>query len=208
MDRATIINSMLSVIGESGVSSTTSTHPSVQTASRILETEDVDFQQVGWWFNREYRLTLVPNSEGRVSVPADALDVRIADVNVQQPGEKLRYTRRGNYIYDAIKHTNIINTKVYVDLVVRLPIESLPSVAASYIMHKAREAMYIDDDGDSFKTEKLQLATAFAMAKLKAVELQMIAANALDNPTARLLLSGMTGTNGSRNPNLIGGRIR
>lgn len=199
---------MLSVVGESGVSSTTSTHPSVQTASRILATEDVDFQQTGWWFNREYRLTLVPNSEGRVVVPADALDVRMSDVGVQQPTDKLRYTRRGNYIYDAIKHTNVIDTKVYVDIVVRLPIESLPSVAASYIMHKAREAMYVDDDGDSFKTQQLQMTTALAMAKLKSVELQMLAANALDNPTARLLLSGMTGTNGSRNPNLIGGRIR
>jgi hypothetical protein len=198
---------MLSVIGESGVSSTTSSHPSVQTASRILETEDVDFQQTGWWFNKEYRLTLVPNSEGRVVVPASALEVLISDVGAQQPTEKLRYTRRGNFIYDTYKHTNVLNKSIDVDLVTRLPIESLPSVASSYIMHKAREALYIDDDGDTFKTEKLQIATALAMAKLKARELQILSVNALDNPIARQLRAGI-GTGASGNPNLIGGRIR
>lgn len=207
MDRATIINSMLSVIGESGVSSTTSTHPSVQTASRILDTEDLDFQQIGWWFNREYRQTLVPNSEGRVAVPAAALDVRMSDVSVQQPAEKLRYTRRGNFIYDTYKHTNVLNKSIDVDLVTRLSIDSLPSVAASYIMHKAREAMYIDDDGDTFKTEKLEVQTALAWQRLRSVELQMLAANALDNPTARLLQRGI-GQGVSRDPNLIGGLNR
>ncbi|KRR22162.1 hypothetical protein CQ13_29985 [Bradyrhizobium retamae] len=199
---------MLSVVGESGVSSTTSTHPSVQTASRILDTEDIDFQQTGWWFNREYRSKLVPNSEGRVAVPAAALDMQVSDVEYQTPAEKLRYARRGNFIYDAYKHTDVINTSVTVDLVTRLDIGSLPSVAASYVLHKAREAMYIDDDGDSFKTNELKQQTAIAWAKLKAKELTMLAVNALDNPTAIRLQSGITGTTGSRNPNLVGGRIR
>jgi Tail tubular protein len=207
VDRATIINSMLSVVGESGVSSTTSTHPSVQTASRILETEDVDFQQVGWWFNRDYRLTLVPDIEGRVAVPASALDVSISDVSIKQPVEKLRYARRGNYIYDTYQHTNVISRSIDIDTITRLPIDSLPSVASSYLMHKAREAMYLDDDGDTFKVQALQQQTAIAFQKLKSAELKILSANALDNPTARLLLSGI-GQGWSRNPNLIGGRIR
>ncbi|MGX9389624.1 hypothetical protein ACWX0O_01740 [Nitrobacteraceae bacterium UC4449_H16] len=207
MDRATIINSMLSVIGESGVSSTTSTHPSVQTASRILDTEDADFQQVGWWFNREYRLTLVPNSEGRVVVPAAALDVTISDVGVQQPEEKLRYTRRDNLIYDTFKHTSVLNTKIIVDIVTRLSIESLPSVAASFIMHKAREAMYVDDDGDKYKSDKLAQATAVAWQRLRAVEIRKSGVSALDNPTSRELSMG-TGQGSYRSPNLIGGRVR
>jgi hypothetical protein len=180
----------------------------VQTAARILDTVDVDFQQTGWWFNHEYRLTLVPNSEGRVTVPADALNVAISDIQLRQPVDKTRYTRRGNFIYDAIKHTNVLNTSVDVDLIVRLPIESLPSVAASYILHKARLEMYTDDDGDTFKTQTLQTEVALAWQKLKAKELTIIAVNALDSPQARLLQSGIVGTLGSRNPNLIGGRIR
>jgi hypothetical protein len=180
----------------------------VQTAARILDTVDIDFQQTGWWFNREYRLTLVPNSEGRVTVPANALNVSISDVQAKQPVEKLRYTRRGNFIYDAIKHTDVLNTSVDVDLIVRLTIESLPSVATSYVMHKARLDMYIDDDGDTFKTQQLQQEVSIAWQKLKAKELVILGVNALDNPNARLLQSGIAGTNGSRNPDLIGGRIR
>lgn len=196
---------MLSVIGESGVSSTTSTHPSVQAASRILDIEDVDFQQVGWWFNKEYRLKLVPNSEGRVAVPASALDVSIADLLYKTPLEKTRYTRRGNFIYDTIKHTNVLNESIYVDLTLHIDIDDLPSVASSYIMHKARQAMYIDDDGDSFKTNELKEATEIARQKFNAEHLKKTGANALDNPTARALRSGM-GHGWSRNPNLIGGR--
>lgn len=198
---------MLSVIGESGVSSTTSTHPSVQTASRILDIEDIDFQQTGWWFNSDYNLTLVPDTDGRVSVPASALDVRMSNVAYQKPSEKLRYARRGAFLYDTILHTNIINTKVSVDLVTRLSLDSLPSVAASYVMHKSREGMYLDDDGDTFKTNALQQETAKAWARLKAVELKALAANALDNPFARQLQSGI-GQGISRNPNLIGGLRR
>ena len=206
MDRATIINSMLSVIGESGVSSVITEHPSVQTASRILDTEDIDFQQAGWWFNREYRLVLVPNVEGRVAVPASALDMQITDVGFNSPTEKLRYSRRGNFIYDAYKHSNVIERSVTVDLVTRLDISDLPSVASSYLLHKAREAIHIDDDGDAQKMGELKQQSALAWAKLKAKELQVIATNALDNPNARRLQAGLTGTNGSRNPNLIGGR--
>lgn len=207
MDRATIINSMLSVVGESGVSATTSTHPSVQTASRILDTADIDFQQSGWWFNREYKLKLVPNTEGRVTVPADALEVSISDIECKSPTEKLRYARRGNFIYDTIKHTNVLNTSVYVNLIVRLPIDSLPSVAASYLMHKARYDMYVDDDGDTFKTQTLINDVTVALAKLNAKQLTILGVNALDSPYAQRVLCGI-GTSGSRNPNLIGGRIR
>lgn len=187
------------------MSSTTSTHPSVQTASRILETEDLDFQQTGWWFNREYKLTLVPNSDGRVVVPADALDVRISDIDNKTPEEKIRYARRGNYMYDTYKHTDVISTSVVVDIVFRREINSLPAVASSYIMHKAREAMYLDDDGDKFKCDKLTEKRMEAWVSLRAVELRMVGANALDSPYSRQLRMGV-GQGMSRNPNIIGGR--
>lgn len=206
MDRATIINSMLSVIGESGVSASTSTHPSVQTASRILDAEDLDFQQAGWWFNREYKLTLVQDADGRVAVPAAALECSISNIQCKLPVEKLRYTRRGNFIYDTYKHTNVIERSLDVDLIVRLSIDALPSAAASYILHKARETMYIDDDGDTFKTQILQQETVKAWARLQAVKLRIEATNALDTPYAQTLLSGM-GSGVTRNPNLIGGRF-
>ena len=200
---------MLSVVGESGVSAVTTTHPSVQAAARILDTEDIDFQQIGWWFNREFALPLVPDSEGRISVPASALDVRISDVELKaDPKEKARYVRRGNFIYDTFLHTNVLNRQVCVDLITRIAIEDMPSQAASYLRHKSREKMYEDDDGDTFKSQKLEQATMMAWQQLRATELKMLATNALDNPTARLLLSGIRGSGVSRNPNLIGGLIR
>ncbi|KJC51085.1 hypothetical protein UP09_03300 [Bradyrhizobium sp. LTSP885] len=200
---------MLSVIGESGVSATVTTHPSVQTASRILDTEDTDLQQIGWWFNREFTLTLVPNSEGRVAVPASALDVHISDVdNLSDPKEKARYVRRGNFIYDTYLHSDVLNKSVAVDIITRVAIEDMPSVASGFLRHKAREAIYNDDDGDTFKSGRLQSEVMMAWERLRAKELTMLGTNALDNPTARKLLSGIRGAGYSRNPNLIGGLIR
>lgn len=205
MDRASIINSMLSVIGESGISNSMSTHPSVQTASRILDTEDTDFQQIGWWFNKEYCLKLTPDLNGQVAVPANALDVQRSNNDCQNPTEKQRYTRRGNFMYDAIKHTDIIGTNISVDIIVLLSIESLPSVASSYLMHKAREAIYIDDDGDTYKTEQLQRRSMEAWQRLKSKELTQLSVNAMDNPTSRILRSGI-GQSSGRSPGLLGAR--
>ncbi len=208
MDRATIINHMLSVIGESGVSSVTTTHPSVQTASRILDTEDMDFQQAGWWFNREYNLKLVPNHDGHVIVPQSALDVQMSDIAYKTPREKLRYARRGNRIYDSYEHTYDIDTALYVDLIVQLAITDLPSVAASFLMRKAAEAIFLDDDGDAGKAEKLADRRIEAWTKLKAVALRMSGANALDNPYAMQLQSGIRSSGTSRSPMYPGGRLR
>lgn len=206
MDRASIINSMLSVVGESGISSSMSSHPSVQTASRILDTQDLDFQQVGWWFNRESALVLLQDENGRVPVPNDALDVQVyCNDRRTNPADKARFTRRGDFMYDAVKHTDIISASVTVNVIVQLAINSLPSIAASYLLHKAREQMFIDDDGDNFKTQTLQQATAEAWQKLKAKELAHLAVNAMDNPVSRLLRSGM-GQSSGRSSALLGAR--
>lgn len=184
-DDNVIINHMLTTIGEGGVSTLNTLHPSVANAKRILNTEDIAFQARGWWFNKELDIKLVQNSEGRVSVPADALAIAVSAIGDKSPAEKLRYVKRGNFIYDTYKHTNVIEKPVYVTITVRLSISDMPPLAANYLMHKCAEVAYVSDDGDEQKATRLQGYRAEAWQNLKAHELQVLGVSALDNTVAQ-----------------------
>ncbi|QPC44934.1 hypothetical protein HW532_20875 [Kaustia mangrovi] len=206
MNRLNIIRHMLSVVGEGGVSNEDSTHPSVQTANGIIDTENLDLQGRGWWFNREHALTLVPDNRGEVVVPASTIGFKISSVAHKSPAEKKRYVKRGYRVYDTIAHTYDIGCSIVADTVTLLSIDDLPALAGNYLMRKCAYEMYIDDDGDQFKTNKLESAAARAWQSLYSAEMQYLAVNALDSPQARRLRAGVGGS--SLNPNLIGGRAR
>lgn len=195
---------MLAIMGESGVSAETTAHPSVQTATSILATEDYDFQLRGWWFNKETNLTLVQNNSGEVVLPTGTMEMTVSGVGAASPAEKSRYVMRGNRMYDSVGHTYNIGRPVVVNLVVQQPVTDLPAAAANYLLHKAGLAMYLDDDGDTFKTEKLEQRVASAWQKLMASHMKIVSANALDSPSARAVRAGYP-TGSGTNPTLIGG---
>lgn len=199
-----IIRHMLSVIGESGVSNEESLHPSVLTATDIIDTEDADFQGPGWWFNTEYDLVLTQDNRGEVQIPGNALGFRLSNIENLSAADKRRYVKRGTRVYDAVNHTFSIGSPLTVDIIVKLDIEDMPAVASSYLLHKAALSMYVADDGDTFKTDKLEQRVTLAWQKLRAEEMKSLAVNALDSPTAQRMRMGT----GSHNPNYIGGRIR
>jgi hypothetical protein len=187
LDESTIIDHILTTIGEGGVSSLSTLHPSVAAAKRILNIEDIAFQSIGWWFNTEREIKLSVDATGRVEAPADVLAITVSHLYDKSPAEKLRFVKRGKFIYDTYKHTNVLNQPVYVDMIVRLPIEDLPAVAAEYLMRQCAKVAYIADDGDSYKTNELERQRQEAWQRLSAKRLTTIATNALDNPVAQRL---------------------
>lgn len=187
IDANHIINHMLTTIGEGGVSTLNTLHPSVANAKSILETEDLGFQAQGWWFNTERCVLLAVNEAGQVEVPANVLAITVAQLADKSPAEKLRYAKRGKYIYDTYRHTNVIGTGLYVDMVVRLDIADIPPLAANFLKHLCAETACVADDGDQFKVQKLENTRAEAWQKFKAQELTTLSANALDNSTAGML---------------------
>ncbi len=187
LDESTIIDHILTTIGEGGVSSLSTLHPSVAAAKRILNIEDIAFQSIGWWFNTENDIKLAVDTTGRVEAPSDILSLTVSRLYDKSPAEKLRFVKRGKFIYDTYKHTNVLNQPVYVDMIVRLPIEDLPAVAAEYLMRQCAKVAYIADDGDSYKTNELERQRQEAWQRLSAKRLTTIATNALDNPVAQRL---------------------
>lgn len=206
--RSTIINHMLRVLGEGGVSYDQSLHPTVQTCNGTLDMVSEEAQQRGWWFNRETALELVPDNRGEVVVPTNALDVTLSSVSSMTAANKTRYVIRDGKIYDNVEHTSEIGTDVYIDCVLLLDIDHIPSVMQTYIQHKAAETVFLDEDGDVQKLQKLEQRTQRAWQSLQATQLKNIATNALDRTQVQVLNGGWRPSISGRNPNHIGGRIR
>lgn len=206
--RPQIINHMLGVLGEGGVSYDMTLHPTVQQCNGTLDITSADMQGRGWWFNKEYGLKLLQDNNGEVLVPANALDMTVASVVNMGPSEKLRYVRRDNRIYDAVEHTYNIGRPVAINATMLLEINDIPSVAQTYIMHVAAANIFLDQDGDIQKYGKLQERVSLAWQALQAQQLKNIATNALDGTVARELASGWRPAGQGRNPNFIGGRLR
>lgn len=201
--RGDIIDHMLTTLGEGGVSYEASLHPTVQICTRVLRNADREFQSIGWWFNREHRVPLSPDNRGEILLPTETLSVTVS--TIRTPEAKQRFVRRDGKLYDNVRHTNNFGSIVHADLVVQLDFDDLPPIAASYLMHKAAEDVFLSEDGDAAKLDKLETKTARAWQTLKATEMREVGLNALDAPASRGMLMGV-GPSYSRNPNLIGGR--
>ncbi|WKV16999.1 tail protein [Nostoc phage NMeng1] len=208
--KLSIVNHLLRTVGERRVSTLNTGHPSVVQAIDALESHDRDFQARGWWFNTNRDVTLTQNNRGEVLIPETTLEftVTASRLHGSSPADKSRYVKRGNRIYDSHKNTFEIGFPLYADMVIQLPIEDLPHVAAAYLKHMAAEAFFVDDDGDITKANKLNEHKTLAWHALKAAEMKALSTNALDSPAARELTYRIRSVSTSTNPMLPGGRFR
>jgi hypothetical protein len=206
VSRGDIVNHMLRTIGERGVSYTQSQHPTVQTCNAVLDSEDLEFQQKGWWFNTEFDFNLAPDPAGEVHLPPKMLQFRRTNVAFMSKSEKIRYTQRDGKLYDTKRHTFKIDTYVSVTLVVALDIADLPPVARNYLKHKAAERMYLDDEFEEGKLSRLADHRLRAWHDVMSEQFRATGMNALDSPNAQNMMSGLAPGALRRNPNLIGGR--
>ena len=205
-----LVNHLLQVVGERRVLSLETGHPSVVQAVQALESYNKDFQGLGWWFNKNRNVTLVPNNRGEIYVPPEALGFSIVQGKLQyeQSAEKLRYARRGGRVYDTWQNTYNIGHSLVADLIILLDVEDLPQVAASYLKHSAAQNYYVDDDGDNSKADRLAERTMLAWHSLKAAQLKAEATNALDSPEAQRLRYRIGQMGAASNPMYPGGRYR
>lgn len=198
-----ILNHVLSVVGETPVSSVDSQHPTVLSATVEIDRVTKELQKRGWWFNTEFALSLGANDEGEVIVPSTALFLWPLD-------PRSHLVQRGTRLYDPVNHTFTINADVQVDLISLLPIEELPEAAAMYIQHKTALDFYVNDDGDDgqgSKTVRLDQRVTEAWAELQKAQLKATKVNAKYRTSVALLRSRMSqaGSTGY-NPNWPGGR--
>jgi hypothetical protein len=127
------VNSMLAHIGESPVSTISDAVAlpvSASTALATLNEVSKEVQGEEWHFNSIPKLTLSPNNEGRIGVPANAILLDAIDPSID-------VTMRGSSLFDRENNTNIFSKDIDVKVTVLLDWDELYEQARRYITLRA-----------------------------------------------------------------------
>jgi hypothetical protein len=128
------VNLMLSVIGESPISSLSdSSMVDAVLARQVLTEVSRTVQSKGWHFNTEKFYPLLPTVyEKEIKVPSNCLKV-----DTVSPDGEIDVVHRGSRLYDRTNHTYKFDKGVKVDMVVFLPFNEIPEAARHYIAVRA-----------------------------------------------------------------------
>ncbi len=129
------INTILSVIGESPISSLSdiSSVADAVTAQSILSEVSRQVQTKGWHFNTEKDFELSPDTFSQeIVIPSNALRV-----DPMGDDREVDAVQRGNKLYDRVNHTFQFTKSIKCDLVILLPFDQMPQAARHYVTIKA-----------------------------------------------------------------------
>ncbi len=126
------VNTMLSVIGEAPVNTldASSQTTDVAMAKSLIDEVSREVQSHGWHFNREYEVSLSPNSSDNILIPTNAarVDVEPADSRNKE------YVQRGDKLYNKTDATFTISDAKKCTITYLLDWDELPETARQYIM--------------------------------------------------------------------------
>lgn len=96
-----------------------------------LDVADREVQSKGWWFNKDYLLTLAIAGDGTVPLPLGTLSVAPGYYNAGFLSAP--FVERAGKLWDVAKHTFTFTIAPLVDITVRIAFTDLPEVARRYI---------------------------------------------------------------------------
>lgn len=198
-----IINGMLSAVGDDPISDPDSMYPSAIKARDTLERIDIEMQTSGWWFNKDYQVTLAASVSGEVTLPQNVLAVDL-------PNDlSTKYVQRGTRMYDKLAHSYTIGQSLVVNMISRLVLTELPSIALVYLNAKCIEQFYVDDDGDTDKASRYLRNANIAWTNLVREDLKQKRINANMRPSVQAIMGGIRPASqsvGYNNPVYPGGK--
>jgi hypothetical protein len=154
------VNVGLAAAGATPITTFENNQPDVLSMRALLISNSKELQARGWWFNREYTISLAPDAQGRVVVPQNALSVDSVD-----PADN--FTVRGTFLYDRDNATNVISRSIVIDSITFLVWEELPFIAQNAIQYTAALDFVGGDDGDADEVIRLEAKFNRAFAELK-----------------------------------------
>ena len=134
-DELSAVNVLLSAIGESPVSSLEGEASEAAAAQNTLTEISLAVQSKGWPWNRDYGLTISPDSTGRCPLPDNAL--RIAKAYAGNHSGSL--VERGRFVYDNRRSSYLFDEPVMLDIISKLAFEEMPEAARRYITIRAAQ---------------------------------------------------------------------
>ena len=128
------VNILLSAIGSSPVTNIdVCQNADAQIAKNHLDKARKEIQTEQWYFNTEEGYPLIPNTDGEIRLPKNAINID----QIGQFGTNSNLTVRGAKLYDRLRHTYNITQTIYVTITLCLEYDELPETAVQYIIAKA-----------------------------------------------------------------------
>jgi len=181
-----MVNALLESIEESPVQSIDLTHPDVQLALDIWDTESIGVQGVGWWFNTEVYELSIDTRSGEVFLPANI-------ISIDAPGTTL--VKRGRRLYNNIGHTYLFDVAettqddLTITCLMEWSLEELPPTVYGYILALCKIAIVANRDFDAARLQGLERMAGIRLVSLQKQHLRYSDPNRLNVNAAALMLS-------------------
>jgi hypothetical protein len=102
------INEILTSVGETPALTLVTGAADTTAAETVLDAETRKVLAKGWHFNTDEDFEIVPDVNGRLAVPADALSID----NTEETRSKYDLVERSGFLYDKTTHSNVIGAAV------------------------------------------------------------------------------------------------
>lgn len=146
MSELEAVNKLLAVAGDSPVQTLEDQYVQSKLARQILTRTSRRIQEIGWWFNEEESVSLIPDIDGLITLPVNA-------ITALPVGDAGSVVQRGRSMYNRSDRTYQFDEPLKVDMVLALEWEQLPQQAREYISDAACSEYNRDYVGDlSLKT--------------------------------------------------------
>ena len=130
------VNSILGAIGQAPVTSLVFDNPEISFIYNLLRDANVDTQAEGWHFNTEKHVKYAPQTNGKIPIANDVLQLDVSEGWVRREYDVIR---RDGFLYDKINHTDDFSdiTEIDLDVVKLYTFENLPIPFRRYITYRA-----------------------------------------------------------------------
>ena len=108
-------------------------NPEVAFILQLLKETNIEVQSEGWVYNSESHVEFSPTNN-KIPIPSNVLRLDVFEDEIYRSNDVVK---RGNYLYDKVKHTDVFTNKVVCDVVYLWPFEDLPQAFKRYIVQKA-----------------------------------------------------------------------
>lgn len=177
------VNILLTTIGEAPVNTLTGNQVTdVSIANQVINEVNREVQSMGWHFNTEYNVPLIPNIAGEIVSPANVARIDSKDYDI--------VIREGK-LFNLLDRTYTFGSKILADIVYFQDFTAIPEIAKKYISSRAAR-IYSDRMINSTTINQMTFRDeAKALMDLKAFEGDTADYNMMDNySVARVMNRG------------------
>ncbi len=165
------VNSVLGAIGQSPVTKINNDNPEQSFIYNLIKECNMDIQQEGWSFNKEYHVAITPAASvagnktdyGYITHPPDVLQYSLHG-GLEKKSQRL--IRRNGRVYDTVDHTDEfkVGDEISVDRILLFKFEDLPHVFRRYVIYCASTRAAIQLVGNPQLAQLLQTKEATSRA--------------------------------------------